>query len=61
MVKRMPAQMLGASEAFVATGMFTKVILLHIGTPAIQFTLIFTTLRNTPKSREISTQLQEWG
>jgi hypothetical protein len=35
MIERMPAQMLGASEAFVATGMFTSVILLHIGIPVI--------------------------
>lgn len=51
MVKRMPAQMLGASEAFVATRMFTNVILLHIGIPAIQSNFIFTTSKNTQRLR----------
>jgi hypothetical protein len=52
MVERMPAQMLCASEAFVATGMFTNVILLHIGIPAIQSNFIFTTSRHTKTQRE---------
>lgn len=52
MIERMPAQMLGTSEAFIATRMFTNVILLHIGIPTIQFNIIFTTSEDTATQRK---------
>jgi hypothetical protein len=60
MVERMPAEMLGASEAFVAAGMSTNVILLHIVTPTKQFNFIVTTFKKH-KGADRTTQLQNRG